>query len=333
MNLVVLTKQFGNYTGATVSTIEILKRISKKFDTVEVVTMKAEKVNIPNVKILIISNCFDLIKILKLKKCEKKVYGYSDDHLGFLFSLVNIPYVHTYHGNWPDVRWTNIEMFIKSLFFIPMYKLTIKKANQVISVSKYMDSKFVRKYTKKSTVIYNGIKQMNKCYLSSKVKNKFLMVGNVDSRKYKKAIKLMKILSASGFNGEIDVYGNIMDRRISYKLSRYSFVNLKGVANKIIYNNYSALICTSSSENLPVSIVESLSNSVPVISFDVGGVREIIKNKINGFVINKFDYKKFVNDIFELKNYNLNMDNKRIKKIFNWDYASEKYMKIIMNIR
>ena len=65
MNLIVLTKQFGNYTGATVSTIEILKRISKKFDTVEVVTMKAEKVNIPNVKILIISNCFDLIKILK----------------------------------------------------------------------------------------------------------------------------------------------------------------------------------------------------------------------------------------------------------------------------
>ena len=338
MNLIVLTKQFGNYTGATVSTIEILKRISKKFDTVEVVTMKAEKVNIPNVKILIISNCFDLIKILKLKKCEKKVYGYSDDHLGFLFSLVNIPYVHTYHGNWPDAKYLNVNMFLKSFVFIPMYALTIRNAKKVVSVSKYMDRNFVKKHSSDSVVIYNGIKKSNFGLISSSKDrensyNKFIMVGNIDFRKYKEALPIFKILKEKDFKGCIDIYGDLIDKDIISKIKQYDFVNIMGQVERIDYSRYDALLCTSISENLPVSIVEAILNGVYVLSFNIGGIDEVVNKENSGLLFKTDDYRKFAYTIIDFKYKRIpNFEVNRIKNKFNWDNSAISYMKLFNQI-
>lgn len=332
MNLIVLTKQFGNYTGATVSTIEILKRISKKFDTVEVITMKAMNIDIPNVRIETVSSYFDLIKELKLRRTKKKVYGYSDDHLGFLFSLAGISYVHTYHGNWPDARWMNSKMFFKSLFFIPMYKLTIKKAEHVVSVSKYMNNKFVKKNTKKSTIIYNGIKQVKKSEPPSKDTQdiKFLMVGNVDSRKYAAAIDLFSLLSEKGFNNKIDIYGKIVESKIAEKLNEFDFVELKGMRNNINYTKYDALICTSVSENLPVSIVESIISGVPVISFNVGGISEVITEDDTGRLIPQGDMEHFAKAVQSFKKHIISKEiRNNINDKFNWDNSAQQYFELL----
>lgn len=331
MNLIVLTKQFGDYTGATVSTIEILRKISQKFNNVVVVTLKSQNIDIPNVEVIKVNSYFDALKEIKKRK---SYIGYSDDHLGFLFSIYHIKYIHTYHGNWPDAKYISLLMFIKSIFFVPLYKMTIRHAAVTVSVSKYMQRSFVGDLAKDSVVIYNGIKQDNKtnnCNSSQKNGN-LLMVGNVDKRKYKRAIKLFDLLDKRNFDKQIDIYGRIVDKRISQILSRYSFVNIKGVTSRIDYKNYSALISTSSSENLPVSIVESLCSCTPVISFNVGGVMEVVKNKVNGFIIQNYDYSKFVDQIYQLRNYDFNMDSNQIKQIFNWNNASKKYLEIISEI-
>lgn len=46
-----------------------------------------------------------------------------------------------------------------------------------------------------------------------------------------------------------------------------------------------ALVCTSLSEGLPVSMMEALAHAVPVISVDVGGISEIVENNFNGLLI------------------------------------------------
>lgn len=46
-----------------------------------------------------------------------------------------------------------------------------------------------------------------------------------------------------------------------------------------------ALICTSRSEGLPVSMMEALAHGVPVISVDVGGISEIVETNVNGLLI------------------------------------------------
>ena len=337
MNLVVLTKQFGNYTGATVSTIEILKRISKKFDTVEVVTMKAQKIVIPNVKIIVASNYLELVRILKSKKSKKKVYGYSDDHLGFLFNLAGINYIHTYHGNWPDARFLSISMFLKSFIFIPLYIMTIRNAKKVVSVSKYMNKNFVKKYSNSSVVIYNGIKNNNlnsNHNIISKNHEDFIMVGNIDSRKYKKALPILRTLKENKFKRNIDIYGSLIDKKIVHKMRHYDFVNIMGQVKKIDYSKYDALLCTSFSENLPVSIVEAILSRIPVISFNVGGIEEVVIDNVTGKLISPSDIVGFAKAVKTFKKYVVTEDvRERINNKFNWDYSAKKYFKLLSSER
>lgn len=333
MKLIVLTKQFGNYTGATISTLEILKRIAKNFEQVEVITLRSQNVNIPNVKVSVASGYVDLYK--KLKR-QKNVVGYSDDHLGFLMALANIKYIHTYHGNWPDAKYIDFSMFLKSCVFIPLYKLTVKKATKVVSVSKYMEEKFVRKNNSNSLVIYNGIKQNNNININSTNAQsnvqRYLMVGNVDNRKYGKAIKVFDFLSQMNFDKEIDIYGKIIDKNVYRRLNKYKFTDIKGVVSNIDYSNYKALICTSASENLPVSILESILSLTPVITFDVGGINEVIINGENGFLLGKNEYSEFAKTIMSGCVNDLIFDNKKLSRIFNWDYAAKNYLNLFRSI-
>lgn len=68
-------------------------------------------------------------------------------------------------------------------------------------------------------------------------------------------------------------------------------VNLMGqISNtevKAFYKNekVDALINVSTSEGLPVSMMEALSYSIPVVATDVGGVGEIIRDRYNGVLI------------------------------------------------
>lgn len=337
MNLVVLTKQFGNYTGATISTIELLKRISSEFEKVTVLTLKSDGTKIQGVQVQKAKSYLDLIQRLKKKR---NVIGYSDDHLGFLFSFFNIKYVHTYHGNWPDARKLNFNMFIKSFYFIPLYKQTIREASIVINVSNYMKEKFVNSLNSCNKTIYNGIKQDeqdnfkdSQLVKENNTNSGYLMVGNIDKRKYGKAIKIFNELKSRSFQGVIDIYGGLFDRKLVSELQKFTFVNVKGVVNKINYKDYDALICTSASENLPVSIVESIINGIPVITSNVGGISEIIMNKKNGYLINVNDYHTFANVI--LHHQNLIIDSKskeRIRSIFSWDTSSNIYMSIFKKV-
>lgn len=50
-------------------------------------------------------------------------------------------------------------------------------------------------------------------------------------------------------------------------------------------NNVNLLVNTSSTEGLPVTMMEAMSGAIPVIGTNVGGVGEIIKDNFNGFLL------------------------------------------------
>ena len=57
--------------------------------------------------------------------------------------------------------------------------------------------------------------------------------------------------------------------------------------------NYSAcdvFICPSRADNLPNTVLESLSCGVPVIGSDVGGMRDMIKENLNGLIFKSNDH-------------------------------------------
>lgn len=50
-------------------------------------------------------------------------------------------------------------------------------------------------------------------------------------------------------------------------------------------NQVDVLLCTSESEGIPVSMMEALAHGIPVISLDVGGISELVKDKHNGSLL------------------------------------------------
>lgn len=70
---------------------------------------------------------------------------------------------------------------------------------------------------------------------------------------------------------------------------RYEFLGYLPHSDVLDYytsNPVDVFINTSSSEGLPVSIMEAMSYGIPVIATDVGGTSEIVDND-NGFILNK----------------------------------------------
>jgi glycosyltransferase involved in cell wall biosynthesis len=78
------------------------------------------------------------------------------------------------------------------------------------------------------------------------------------------------------------IYGNTKSQKSSNKYVK--FCGWKS-QNKI-YKQIDLLLTTSPIENCPFTVLESKSYSIPTLSLSEGGIREIIKNKKDGILLN-----------------------------------------------
>lgn len=86
----------------------------------------------------------------------------------------------------------------------------------------------------------------------------------------------------------------------------YKFMGQK--TNDFIQNFYAnnyidVFINVSESEGVPVSVMEAMSYSIPILATDVGGTSEIVKHKKNGYLLNKnFSIQEFLNGLDNICN-------------------------------
>jgi len=335
MNIVILTKKFGyNFTGATMATHMLIQEWCSNdiVKNIYVLTLNTGKYNQQSkLQIVLCRNNHELKSRAQQFNGKRTAY-YSDDHLGYLLS--GLPYVHTYHGNWPDARYLNFEYFVKSFYFMNCYKKTIEKARYVVNVSYYM-SKFTEKYNTNSVVIRNGVNDNNKNNEekanNTRQNNKVVMIGNVDNRKYKKLLDILPLLPKEI---EIDIYGKIIDKSLYKKISNYPQVNFEGYIpfDKIDIKSYKCLVSVSLMENMPISLVEVLKEGIPVIAIDAGGISEIV-NKSNGSIFDKNDISGIASEITLLckgkKRYQI--DAKAIEE-YDWNISGNKYIDLFKRI-
>jgi len=69
---------------------------------------------------------------------------------------------------------------------------------------------------------------------------------------------------------------------------------------KIIYSASDVLALPSKLENLPNVAIEAMSCGVPVVAFNVGGILDVVQDKKTGFLIEKYNTKKFAESIEQL---------------------------------
>ncbi|MBS5038733.1 MAG: glycosyltransferase [Fusobacterium sp.] len=106
------------------------------------------------------------------------------------------------------------------------------------------------------------------------------------------------------------------------KLEDYFF--LRGWSEKVEEDirNFDVALMISKWEGFGLVVCEYMASLKPVIAVNVGGVKNIIENNINGIMINEYSGEKFAEKILEIKNNNL-LKEKLIKKAY--EDVKEKY--------
>ena len=104
---------------------------------------------------------------------------------------------------------------------------------------------------------------------------------------------------------KIESYGNKLLRNksdITYNL--LGQMSNCDILQMYASNEFDLFINVSKSEGLPVSMMEAMGNGIPVLGPDVGGIGEIVKDKVNGVLISDFldapRLKKALDDFFRL---------------------------------
>jgi glycosyltransferase involved in cell wall biosynthesis len=188
--------------------------------------------------------------------------------------------------------------------YLPFRLAMLEKIDKVISISKqgenYLKEK-LKSVDNKITTSYLGVEEndFNQWIYDQKtlyiVSLSFLSpVKNIETliaylRQVNYSVNWVHI------GGGEEKYEKTLKEMAKESLEHNPYVsyNFKGTLNKdeiksyLVNEKIDLLINTSHSEGLPVSIMEAFSSGIPVIAPDIGGVKEIIDDTINGYVLSK----------------------------------------------
>lgn len=168
--------------------------------------------------------------------------------------------------------------------------------NQFIGVSQYTKNQILKDYGSflhhKTKVIYNGVDANVFKKRNDNNFGKFIVTSHLrPSKGIQDLINAVEILPLSVKNQiTIDVFGTgPMEQELKQSVFDKNLQNIfsfKGSSSNLnnLFCNYSYLIQPTHMECFSLSILESLSANVPVITTTVGGNLEIITHNRNGFI-------------------------------------------------
>ena len=155
-------------------------------------------------------------------------------------------------------------------------------------------------YAKESKIrlIYNSVR-INQDIIKKKNNQKIniLVLANfIPYKNHNMIIEAIKLIPEN-LNFQINLAGGgnklyiekLKKKIESYKLNKkIKFLGLVKNTKKILSESDIGLLC-SDEEGLSHSILEYMSDQIPIIATDVGGNGELVKNNFNGFLISKND--------------------------------------------
>ena len=218
---------------------------------------------------------------------------------------------------------------------------------QIIADKIIYQSNFIKKdwnqslFGKKSVVIYNGSRPCFKKRIFKKITKPILISveGNIDS-----AFKSDKIISYIGKNYRYELYGKV-SKKLKSKFNKIDNIIFHGQVSrasiqKILNKNKKFIfISLEMFAPCPNSVIEALNHGIPVIGYDQGSMREIVKSNQGSLIkVDQnfyFDKSKLLNMINHIsmnyQKYNHNL--KKIDNKFKLNFMLKKYENEIYKIK
>jgi len=248
----------------------------------------------------------------------------------YLIQIISSNYIDTifsHNGGWPGGilnrigLLSSVGMNIKKILIIHNYPVKKNFFNyffiktndfiinlikpKIITVSESCKKVLIsRNHFKKIKVIYNGIDVNFKSSKKFKAKSKKIKISYFGKIQERKGLHLLiKALNCINFkNVFLNIYG---DGDEKYKKKLKMIKNQKGfvlnfykpVSNITNYLSFTDILVLPSIkyESFGMVLIEAMRQKVPVICSDSGGMKEIVKNNINGLTFknnNIYDLKK-----------------------------------------
>ena len=285
------------------------------------------------------------------KKYHQKIiyYTYWNDYASYGIASMkrkNDYAITRIHGGDLYLRPTNN-------YSLPLKAKMAKGMDRIIFISEDGREYFIKTFHPRSNdnliVRYMGVE--NSYGIAQKSSDKVLRILSLSNIVYGKRIeKIIETLSIIknitiewthiGDGEEKDQVLQLAHKLLDSKKNiKYSFTGMLSNLNvrKFIETHpIDMLLNVSSSEGLPVSMMEAASYGIPIIGTDVGGVREIISEK-NGILINRdFTIKELANILIKFSKFdNKKINNMRFESRKIWEdkfRADKNYKKFLQEV-
>ena len=329
----------------------------KKGDRVNVVCQDIENLIFKkklSFKISFPVNYFQIINIFKyikiyfeirelVKKKKSSVFYIHTPLASYIFRFFtffdNLNLVYFVHG----FRFSSNTNFLKNFFFKLIKKILSIRKNTIITINNedydYAKNNLLGKNIsyKLNGVGLNKISRKKRINYKKKINKLIVIAAYKKSKGYLEILKIAESLNDSKL--KIDCYGygdfkKFEKIKLKKKLKNISFNKFdKNLKKKI--KEYDLLIHMSEREGLPVSVMECLTEGLPVICKNIRGNNDLVKDGFNGFFVNSYKeaifkifYLNMENKIFNLMRINAS---KSITNVYSQKYINAKVYKILKN--
>ncbi len=293
--------------GTEIATYNIAKRLAKNGHQVHVVTSKdigllseeiIENFTVHRIyfqKIRFIGFPYFWSKILvKIKKLNPDIIHVQSIGIGvpafFARVLLNKPYVVWGQGS---------DIYLPNRFIKWSSKTILRRASLVIALSEDMKKKMNKIYSRDDIIVLpNGIEleRFGNISLKWNQRNKktILFVGTLRPVKgVRYMIEAMKIIKEKSPGTRLNIIGDGPDREkletLVHKLNLQDCICFRGrISNTEIPRHMTQsdlFVLPSLSESFGIVNIEAMASGLPIVTTNVGGLPEIVKNGVNGFLV------------------------------------------------
>lgn len=322
------------------------------------------KLNYSNVKVFDLKCLDDKIPIKSLiqlyRIIKKENVDILQSHstkayilLGIISIISGIDHIYNYNGIFiKNIYYNKFEKFI--LYSLHMIIYFLFGCRIAIAPSKNSLQILLKesKYFRNSAYYFNSIVKKNDNIIDPEILNQiktlhsnYFLVGIISRLEIQKridlAIKVLRLLLLKGLN---DIYfvvvgdGILLDsmEELAKNLKVNHRIKFFGYVDRVdqLLKYFDLILFTSEWEGMPLTIWEAMSAGVPIISSDVGGIKEIVEGENCGFVYQFGDIETCASLILKLKNdpelrRGLGMNGKKAMEI---KFTKEKFINFFKDL-